>query len=344
MNFSNELLFFFSALGVFNALLISFYFFFYKKPRTISNSFFGFLLLMLAIRVGKSVFFYFNDDLAFIYIRIGLSACLLIGPALYFYIKSVVQSGKKIRFWAIHFIILVSVAIGVGYGYPETFNPHFGNISWIEIIYSVWMLYIIGSGYLLRKTIKKVFTKHEKITSLDFWMLSVFIGNLTIWVAYRTINYTSYIVGALSFSFIFYVLFLLLHFDRKNQVIFNDKVKYSDKKIAPDEAQQLTEKLKLLMETDKLYNDANLKLSDVAKYLNILPHRLSQLLNDNLDKSFTSFINEYRITEAKRLILEKDKLTLEAIGYACGFNSKSTFYSAFKKYTGTTPSQFKTQF
>ncbi len=344
MNFSNELLFFFSALGVFNALLISFYFFFYKKPKTISNFFFGFMLLMFAIRVGKSVFFYFNSNLALVYIQMGLSACILIGPALYFYIKSVIYQEKRTSFWAIHFLSLLALTIWVGYRFPETFNPDIGGLAWIDIIYSVWMIYILASGYHLRCTIKKIFIKKEKITGLDFWVLSTFIGNLIIWIAYRTVNYTSYIVGALSFSFIFYLLFLLIHFNRRKEDIFNDRVKYSDKKIETEEAVLLANKLKQTMNENKLYNDPNLKLKDVAKSLNIVPHRLSQLLNDNLDKSFTSFINEYRINEAKRLIKENDKLTLEAIGYECGFNSKSTFYSAFKKHSGTTPSQFKSQF
>ena len=343
MNFSNELLFFFSALGVFNALLISLYFFFYKKPKTISNFFFGFMLLMFAIRVGKSVFFYFNPEIALIYIKIGLSACVLIGPSLFFYIKSVIHKEQKSRFWVIHFILLIALTIWVGFSFTETFNPHFGSFTWLDIIYSIWMFYILVTAYLLKNTIKKIFIKNDILNGLDFWLLSIFMGNLIIWIAYNTVNYTSYIVGALSFSFIFYLLFLLIYFNRKEEAIFNKKEKYSDKKINTIEAVELTKILKQTMVIDKLYIDANLKLQDVAKYLNIVPHRLSQLMNDNLNKNFTSFINEYRINEAKKLIQENDKLTLEAIGYECGFNSKSTFYSAFKKHSGTTPSKFKSQ-
>ena len=344
MNFSNELLFFVSALGVFNALLISFYFLFYKKPKIISNYFFGFLLLMFAIRIGKSVFFYFNPDLEINFIRIGLSACLLIGPTLFFYIKSIINQEKKIKFWALHYILLIVLATGVGFKFPNTFNPFIvKNITWIDIIYTVWIIYIFASGYLLRYSIKKIFTKHKKTSSLDFWLLSIFTGNLIIWTAYKTINYTSYIVGALSFSFIFYLLFLSIHFNKKKEAIFNNKKKYSDKKIDKIEAYKVTVRLKQIMENHKLYNNPNLKIKDVAKYLNIVPHKLSQLLNDNLDKSFKNYINEYRINEAKKLIQEKEKITLEAIGYECGFNSKSTFYSAFKKHTGKTPSQYKSQ-
>ncbi|WP_350293174.1 helix-turn-helix domain-containing protein [uncultured Croceitalea sp.] len=342
MNISNELLFFFSALGVFNALLISFYFFFVKKSNNNSNFFFGFLLLMLAIRVGKSVFYYFNDDLAQIFIKVGLVACILIGPALYFYIKSTVRQDAKIRFWKLHFLLLATLSISVGVLYPETHDPLvLGKLHWMTIIYTIWIFYIIATGWVIRQTIGKIFKRNEKLSSLDFWVLSVFLGNLIIWIAYKTVSYTSYIVGALSFSFIFYLLFLLIHFRKTKSAIFDKSFKYSNKKIEPAEAESLSEQLNYLLDKEKLFTDANLKLSDVASRMNILPHTLSQLINDNLGKSFTTLINEYRVKEAQHLIESNANIKLEAVGYDCGFNSKSTFYSVFKKVTSTTPAKYK---
>jgi len=343
MNVSDELLFFFSALGVFNALLISFYFFFFKKPKNVSNFFLGLLLLMLAIRVGKSVFYYFNDDLAQIFIKVGLAACILIGPALYFYMKSCLRSDSKTRFWTIHFLVLLTLSILVGVSFPETHDPWIigRSLSWVEIIYLVWLGYILASGWVIRSTINKIFNKNEKMSDFDFWVLSVFIGNVVIWVAYKTCSYTSYIVGALSFSFIFYLLFLLIHFRRTKGAIFDKNLKYSNKKIEAAEAENLVEQLNNLMVNEKIYTDADLKLPDVASKMNILPHTLSQLINDNLGKSFTSLINEYRVEEAKELIKSNTHIKLEAVGYDCGFNSKSTFYSVFKKQTNTTPAKYK---
>ncbi len=80
MELSRELLFFFSALGAFNGIVLGLYFLFFAKPKHISNSFFGAFLLMLSIRVGKSVFFHFNTDLSFHYLQLGLTACFFIGP------------------------------------------------------------------------------------------------------------------------------------------------------------------------------------------------------------------------------------------------------------------------
>lgn len=91
----------------------------------------------------------------------------------------------------------------------------------------------------------------------------------------------------------------------------------------------------------KMYRDSSLKLTEVANQMNVLPHYLSQFLNDNLEKSFSMYINEYRIDEAKHLLVTNDLYTIEAIGYECGFNSKSTFFTVFKKVAGVTPSQYK---
>lgn len=60
------------------------------------------------------------------------------------------------------------------------------------------------------------------------------------------------------------------------------------------------------MNTEELYKNPNLKLSDVASRMNISAHQLSQLLNDNLGKSFSTYINEYRIDDA----CEKSKAVL----------------------------------
>ena len=69
---------------------------------------------------------------------------------------------------------------------------------------------------------------------------------------------------------------------------------------------------------------------------------LSQVINEYFRKNFSTFVNEYRVKEASRLLLEKESenYTIEAIANSVGFKSKSAFNSAFKKFTGITPSYF----
>ncbi|MEP2058400.1 MAG: helix-turn-helix domain-containing protein [Maribacter litoralis] len=105
----------------------------------------------------------------------------------------------------------------------------------------------------------------------------------------------------------------------------------------------LLKQLETVLKDKKLYTDPNLKLLELAYRLDISAHELSKLINENLERNFTDLINEFRIEEAKQLINNNSLYTMEAIGQQCGFNSKSAFYKAFKKFTHLTPTQYKSQ-
>jgi YesN/AraC family two-component response regulator len=97
------------------------------------------------------------------------------------------------------------------------------------------------------------------------------------------------------------------------------------------------------METEKPFTYSSLKLNQLAKMIGTTPNYLSQVINEERDQNFYNFVNGYRIEEAKRMIQDpaNEQVTLLSIAYDVGFNSKSAFNTAFKKYTGTTPSQFR---
>lgn len=98
-----------------------------------------------------------------------------------------------------------------------------------------------------------------------------------------------------------------------------------------------------LLENDKIYQDPELSLVAIAKRLNISSTYLSQLVNTLSQWNFSDFINQYRVKDAERKLTNADfsHYTILAIGLEAGFNSKSAFYSAFKKHTGITPSQYR---
>nr|WP_307735084.1 helix-turn-helix domain-containing protein [Chitinophaga nivalis] len=144
-------------------------------------------------------------------------------------------------------------------------------------------------------------------------------------------------------SVLFY-LTIFYHFRGKKSDPTRLFVKTEKKKIADTDAAAWIEKLGKIIHDKKFYQDPNIKLNDVAKEVKITSHQLSQLLNDNLGKSFSTYINEYRIQEACKLITTNTHLTFEAIGYEVGYNSKSTFYAAFRKVKDTTPALYKKSF
>jgi AraC-like DNA-binding protein len=85
-----------------------------------------------------------------------------------------------------------------------------------------------------------------------------------------------------------------------------------------------------------------LTLPELAQKLNISPCHLSQIINESFHQHFTDFVNKYRIEESKTLLKKNEqRWNISEIALESGFNSKSTFNSAFKKHTGITPKEFK---
>ncbi|UKB81285.1 helix-turn-helix domain-containing protein [Chryseobacterium sp. MEBOG07] len=101
--------------------------------------------------------------------------------------------------------------------------------------------------------------------------------------------------------------------------------------------------MKEFMIKNEPYLDSSLTIQDLAEQLNMPVKDLSALINLYMNKHFFDFINEYRIEKAKEILknpLQKE-LTILEILYEVGFNSKSSFSTSFKKYTGTTPTDFR---
>ncbi len=329
----------FSGLGALNGLFLSFYFF-TAKPKTLSNKFLAAMLLMISIRILKSVLYYFNEDIAETILQIGLSACFFIGPLVYLYCVSQVGNIEKqwVK-WPLHLIGLFILIAGVGIVYPYQNYPELWGSIFYKAINYIWLLYLLMSAFVLLPMVKKLNYKELSLTDDNIWLLSIFIGNGVIWLAYFTSSYTSYIVGALSFSFV--LLLMLMVFIKSRENKNKQHIKYENKKIIDAEANNLIEALAHIMQEKELYKDANITMPQVAKVLGISAPYLSQLLNDNCNKSFSLFINEYRIEAAKSLLVEEKKISMEVIAEQCGFNSQSTFYSTFKKIVTATPAAFR---
>lgn len=97
------------------------------------------------------------------------------------------------------------------------------------------------------------------------------------------------------------------------------------------------------MESNKPYLEPSLSIYDLSKRLDLPSKDLSILINHHLNRHFFDFVNEYRIKNAMKLLSDKDnneKTVLEIL-YEVGFNSKSSFNTAFKKHTNLTPTQYR---
>ncbi|WET69120.1 helix-turn-helix domain-containing protein [Sphingobacterium sp.] len=346
MSFAEKILFFISLLGAFNAFILGVYFIFFTAKKYLPNYLLGGLLMVLSIRIGKSVIYFFDANLPRTFLQIGLTACLFIGPFLYFFIKSEIRKIKRLpRLWLWQLVAWFVLIVVIGVIYPY---QYFAPLWWhyiIPLIYFQWGIYIVFSVFLLMPIIKRVFGK-EEIKVFEKWILTICGGVLLLFVSYVwaffNITKGSYIHAAIFFSLIIYlVIFTLLYRKKTNDLSSFSLQKYVDKKIDTEEVKQIVGKLTLVMTEKELFKNPNLKISELAKAINISTHQLSQILNESIDKNFTLFVNEYRINEACKLLLSNPNLTVEAVADEVGFNAKSTFFAAFKKIQGITPSVYQ---
>jgi len=102
-------------------------------------------------------------------------------------------------------------------------------------------------------------------------------------------------------------------------------------------------KIATFLEEHEAFLNPDLTLKDLAAGTGLTIHGVSEAINNGLGKNFNELINHYRVDRVKKELLDpnNEHLSLVAIAYDCGFNSKATFNRVFKKYTGVSPSQYK---
>jgi AraC-like DNA-binding protein len=120
------------------------------------------------------------------------------------------------------------------------------------------------------------------------------------------------------------------------------KTKYKTSPLSESDLYEYSKKLNDIINEKKLYLDSDINLSNLARYLDISTHTLSQVINQYYKTNFYDFINKFRIKEVKSQLLKEENknLTIIAIAFEAGFNSKSSFNKIFKKYVGKSPTRF----
>ena len=235
--------------------------------------------------------------------------------------------------------------------------------SFSPLIYCIWSIYVLK---VHRKNLKKLYSftsdklKLEWLWYLTWSMLIVgaaaLILNLVIvffdvadWVQLRKIimviaTFWVFFLGYYSIKKTpFYRSF---HIDGLNTLELDDVTKQPEKyektRLKEEEVPGLKKKLLDYLEESKPYLNKNLTIGVLADSIEIQAYQLSQLINDQLDKSFFELINSYRVKEVKLRFFDSQyrNLTLLGIAMECGFNSKASFNRIFKQLTNQTPTEY----
>ena len=119
--------------------------------------------------------------------------------------------------------------------------------------------------------------------------------------------------------------------------------KYEKSGLTREQAVYIRSEIKKAFDIDKIYRNNNIGLDDLAEHIQQNRYKVSQVINTYFSKNFYTFLNDYRIKEAMYLLASEPHLSVKAIMYEVGFNSKNSFYTAFKKNTGVSPNDFRSK-
>lgn len=305
---------------------------------------------------------------------------LLIGPVVYFYTKSLLNTDFKLsKKEYLHFVpaflyALYSLVVFISdklvldeyYFYADGKDKDLAN--WYQIVGLLSMVYYLVLSLKYYFNYKKLlFEKVSYAESILFhWIrnfMLAFLGILVLRVLFFILNpewgnFGSQFWHYIAFSFVFYYIAITGYTNVVKQITLegeklksvnvfqNEEYELVDNSNNPieDQANHSVWKLKLtdLMTEKRLYENPRLTLSDVAIELQTTTKTISSIVNSGFNQNFNDFINNYRIEAVKQKIEndEHKKATLLGIALDCGFNSKATFNRAFKKTTSLTPKDY----
>ncbi|WP_299107247.1 helix-turn-helix domain-containing protein [uncultured Tenacibaculum sp.] len=235
-------------------------------------------------------------------------------------------------------------------------------IPFIGFVYFIY--HLVLSFKLLKKYRKQVKENYSYSRGIDLKWLSIWIYGLISFVVIDFISggillvYPSLeVILFLNLTFlaclIWYIGYYSLHqthvflLQREPSVSDNnleiEEIKTEQPPSAVNTSPELQKKLEELFKIQQIYKNQNLTLRETAIQLATTDKKLSNYLNTSLDTTFYEYVNSYRIEHFKENIRNKqfENLTLLAIAFDAGFNSKATFNRVFKQQEGITPLQFK---
>jgi len=371
-----NLLIIISVITILVSLFLSLFLVTVKTEHKLSNRLFAFFLVLNAVDISINLGTLFEIPLS---IRVFISLIFLLQlPVFYLYVLSVCYSDFRLKrehlLHIIPFLLVNIVLIPRFYSVSEASKISFlkNSTSMIEIQFNHILVHIQILCYLIAvftilKKAKKIYLENYAGASIESlkWLfqftvaLSVFFAIALLKNIFKFTDYPNISEGLksglllLELTIIFWYLYKALNnpglFRKIDSKLLLVQELISEKK----NSEQLNEndkeyneellKLKKYMIEEKPFLNPALTIQDVAAALQIPVRDLSLLINHKLEQHFYDFVNTYRIENAMDILKDstKSKLTILEILYDVGFNSKSSFNTAFKKHTGNTPTAYR---
>lgn len=355
-----ELIFLFFAC---QAMLFAGYFFLRNRGDRISNYFLGFFLVLFSVNLAYNALYWsellFTPD----YIKFfGYLALIWITYPIvfYFYTRRVIAAEKfrlkdiihflpiAIVFWSYSRVYFLSSEEKLQILIQRKIGEYIYVNNYIVWIISAFMVFYVLYTYFSFR--QKPIGQNKK--KWMYWTLASFTCYVVAMISYFTLSRMGYITTDEDYIIMYLIIFfigVMTYFALMQPAIFEGLrveqlipfVKYKKTGLTSAYSLELKTSLLQLMKQEQPYLDGNLRLDDLAKKLDVSRNHMSQIINEHFDTNFFDFVNSYRIETAKSLLETEEPQTITDVIYASGFNNRVSFYKAFKRYTGETPSSFK---
>jgi AraC-like DNA-binding protein len=348
------------------SFLLSFLLFFHPLQQNIkANRWLGFFAFIIGCAFASIYMIKIDRTLSTTFLFKSLTSLqFLLAPSLFvstlYFVKPTKVFSIADGFHFLPFVVYVAVELIWNYGEKSisTFSLFAINkdVSFLvrDLLPFLTLFYLIKSYVALAKykVLLKLTSSTINQVNLD-WLVQFLIILLLIVLIWINDALFEFPLVTEATLFIYSIsIFFLAYFSIRQKAIFAFKEKDMAEiaTLKKDKHQRLNDKqiaalsvqLSFLMEKDKLFLDNDLNLATVADKLGVSIHEASFLINETAKDNFYSFINRYRIEEAKRLLGSPkiEDLNMLGIAFASGFNSKTTFNTTFKKMVGISPSQY----
>jgi AraC-like DNA-binding protein len=365
----------FIFLGIVQAIFLSTFFFSKENRKSSANIFQGLLLISFAFCILEIFLMYTGYIIHCLYlVDFSEPFSFFIGPSLYLMILCMTR--EKISKWQylhlafgiIYFLLIIPFFLQPedvkfnswieSYKPDLPFRPTEGRdprIFWITDYHTEATLVSLAiyAGLSLIELIRVFRQRRESffnpsnpaLSKLKAGTLQITFTTLII-VAVKIFNYND--TGDHLFAAYIALIIYLMSFRVMRQSGFFQHAsliepqRYKSSTVTDDQQKNMIGRLTRLMSENKPFLKPDFSLPELAQQLGTSVHVLSQVINVGLGKSFFEMTAEYRVEEAKRLLKTQMNIKVEEIAEQVGYNSKSSFNTAFKKITGQTPSAFRT--
>lgn len=290
------------------------------------------VVLLLGLASMQMIHFDFlANDGNLVNSRFYVFLLFIVSPAFYFFIRDVLRVENSYQVLQLLHLLpsIISLFLPINYAQLLAFVFGTGYVLWLA--FSIYSLRAQRSRFKL-----------ELLTLLA--MALVAFAVLVLGVLMPVISDKSFYTGyaiLLGLSFVIIVYTLLRFPDITQEVVEAAEATYTTSTLNNLDSEALVLKLRQLLEVEKLYAEDKLSLNLLAEKMEITTHQLSELINTRFKKSFSQLLREYRITEAKRMLIDEPNASVLSIGLSTGFTSQSNFYTAFKELTGMAPGNYR---